>query len=88
MRKYSRLIIIGMSIVSIQIVIMSISSILRIAAFGSIYEVIAYAIMLLFFVFANIFIICKFITTISKELDCKERDSSTNPFYIKIRIGE
>lgn len=75
MRKYSRLIIIGMCVVAMQIVTMSISSILRIASFGDFYYAFAYVLMLLIFVFANIFIIGKFIMTISEETNYEATDS-------------
>lgn len=75
MRKYSRLIIIGMCVVAMQIVTMSISSILRIASFGDFYYAFAYVLMLLIFVFANIFIISKFIMTISEETAYETIDS-------------
>lgn len=67
MRRYSRLIIIGMSGAAMQIVIMIVSTICHLISFGVFLDAFVCTLMLLFFVFINIVIIDEFIRTFEKE---------------------
>lgn len=67
MRRYSRLIIIGMSVAAMQIVIMIVSTICHLISFGVFLDAFVCTLMLLFFVFINIVIIDKFIRTFEIE---------------------